>query len=88
MEEKMIELLYYAQNNDEELHFGVYGKGVNVAIQMVPDVMEVNGWYSITDKERGSDILIAFSVDSDIEYDEYDYIFSFKSGELTVEIGE
>ena len=87
MTETMINRLYNAQDNDEMLRFGIYGNGTSIVVTMIPDAMEVDGWFEITDKEKGSGTLVSFRIDSDVEYDGYG-VYSFKSGELTVEIGE
>ena len=87
MIETMVKRLYDAQDNDEELRFGIYGNGTSIVVTMIPDVMEVDGWFEITDKEFGFGTLVSFRIDSDVEYDGYG-VYSFKSGELTVEIGE
>lgn len=87
MTEMMIEKLYDAQDYNKLIRFDVYGDGVNIVITMVPDVMEVDGWYVITDKDKGSGTLISFRIDSDVEYDECG-VYLFKSGKLTVMLGE
>ena len=87
MVETMIKRLYNAQDNDEELRFGIYGKGISIVVTIIPDVMEVGRWFEISDKEKGFGTLLSFRIDSDVEYDGYG-VYSFKSGELTVEVGE
>ena len=84
----MIKKLIDAQDYNEELRFGVYGKGINISITMIPDIMEYGTWFEITDKERGGDVMICFDIDSDVAYDEIEELYTFSIGDLTVEIGE
>lgn len=87
MTKMMVDRLYSAQDNNEYVRFDIYGKGVNIVITIIPEVMQVDEWFDITDKKNGSETMISFSIDSDVEYDECGF-YSFKSGELTIEIEE
>ena len=88
MMKKMIEKLYDAQDYDKELYFGIYGNGINISITIVPDIMEIGNWFKISDKKSNSYIIVSFSLDSDVMYDEYEDFYKFKSGDITIEIGE
>lgn len=88
----MIEKLYYAQDNDEEVYISYssseLGLAFSCSINLIPDLMVVDNWVEITDKKYGTKIVVSFSYDTDINYDEdlEEYYFDIGDGTIKVAV--
>lgn len=76
--ERLVNFLTAANENNAKvvINYTLYSGNITFNAEMIPDIMVVDGWMDIYDKEMGSALHAAVKVEADIEYDEDEEEFS------------
>lgn len=84
----LINMLETANENDAnvEINYASNDDNVNVAMEVIPDILIQDNWISIFDKEKGERFYFSFMLDANIEFDEAEeeYIIPIGNGELII----
>lgn len=76
-EDRFISISYASDSDD-----------ISVTMEIIPEIMILNKWVSIADKESGMRTYFSFQIDSDVEYDELEEAYTVTIGEGTLIIAE
>ena len=84
----LINMLETANENDAnvEINYASNDDNVNVAMEVIPDILIQDNWISIFDKEKGERFYFSFMLNSNIEFDEAEeeYVIPIGNGELII----
>lgn len=84
----LINMLETANENDAnvEINYASNDDNVNVAMEVIPDILIQDNWISIFDKEKGERFYFSFMLDANIEFDETEeeYVIPIGNGELII----
>lgn len=76
-EDRSISISYASDSDD-----------ISVTMEIIPEIMILSKWVSIADKESGMRTYFSFQIDSDVEYDELEEVYTITIGEGTLIIAE
>ena len=88
--ERLVEFLMAANDNNTKvvMDYTLNSGNVTFSAEIVPDIMVVDDWMDIYDKEMGSALHAAVKVESDVEYNEDDgeFYIEVEDGALVIAV--
>lgn len=76
------------ENASISISYSTDSDDISVSMEIVPEILIMNKWVSIADKEKGMRTYFSFQIDSDVEYDDIDEEYTITVGDGTLIIAE
>jgi len=76
------------ENTSISISYSTDSDDISISMEIVPEILIMNKWVSIADKEKGMRTYFSFQIDSDVEYDDIDEEYTVTVGDGTLIIAE